>query len=95
MTTKSLAPDASPRDLFASEARAAFNWPFTCAIAKARVIQKAEYKVGMMIENDAQPVGPPAKDYAGHEKNLPDVSPLKYTVAGVALLLALLAFIVD
>jgi hypothetical protein len=68
MTTKSLAPDASPRDPFASEPPAAFNWPFTCAIAKARVIQKAEYKVGMMIENDAQPVGPPAKDYAGHEK---------------------------
>ena len=45
-----------------------------------------------MAENHAQPAGPPALDYAGHDKTYWVFRQLmKYTVAGAALILALLA----
>jgi hypothetical protein len=37
-------------------------------IAKAKVIQNARSKMGTMAENHAHPAGPPAMDYAEHEK---------------------------
>jgi hypothetical protein len=61
-------------------------------IAKAKVIQNARSKMGTMAENHAQPAGPPAMDYAGHDKTYWVFRQLmKYTVAGAALILALLA----
>jgi aa3 type cytochrome c oxidase subunit IV len=48
---------------------------------------------GTMVENHAQSVGHPAMDYAEHEKTYRMFLQLiKYTVAGVVVLLALLAF---
>src|SRR5580704_12836747 len=55
MTTKSVAPDASPCDRLASEPPAAFNWPFTCAIAKARVTQKAESRWAQWLKTMLNP----------------------------------------
>ena len=61
-------------------------------IAKAKVIQNARSKMGTMAENHAQPAGHPAMDYAEHEKTYRMFLQLmKYTVAGAALILALLA----
>src|SRR4030081_1085761 len=37
-------------------------------IAKAKVIQNARSKMGTMAENHAHPAGPPAMNYAEHEK---------------------------
>src|ERR1700730_7924042 len=37
-------------------------------IAKAKVIQNARSRMGTMAENHAHPAGPPAMDYAEHEK---------------------------
>jgi hypothetical protein len=46
-----------------------------------------------MAENEAQPPGHPAMDYAEHEKTYRIFLQLiRYTVASVALVLALLAF---
>ncbi|MGA7656287.1 MAG: aa3-type cytochrome c oxidase subunit IV [Methylocella sp.] len=46
-----------------------------------------------MVENHAQSAGHPAMDYAEHEKTYRMfVKVTQYTVAGVAVLLALLAF---
>jgi Bacterial aa3 type cytochrome c oxidase subunit IV len=46
-----------------------------------------------MAENHAQSAGHPAMDYGEHEKTYQMfIQLIKYTVAGVALLLALLAF---
>ena len=46
-----------------------------------------------MAENHAHPAGPPAMDYAGHDKTYWMFRQLmKYTVAGAAPILALLAF---
>lgn len=48
---------------------------------------------GTMVENHAQSAGHPAMDYAEHEKTYRMFLQLiKYTVAGVVVLLALLAF---
>jgi Bacterial aa3 type cytochrome c oxidase subunit IV len=61
-------------------------------IAKAKVIQNARSKMGTMAENHAQPAGPPAMDYAGHDKTHWMFRQfMKYTVAGAPLILALLA----
>jgi hypothetical protein len=48
--------------------------------------------MGTVAENHAHPAGPPAMDYAGHDKTYWMFRQLmKYTVAGAALILALLA----
>jgi hypothetical protein len=61
-------------------------------IVKAKAIQTARSKMGTMAENYAQPAGPPAMDYAGHDKTYRMFRQLmKYTMAGAALILALLA----
>jgi hypothetical protein len=61
-------------------------------IAKAKVIQNARSKMGTMAENHAHPAGPPAMDYARHDKTSWMFRQLmKYTVPGAALILALLA----
>lgn len=61
-------------------------------IAKAKVIQNARSTTGTMAENHAQPAGPPAMDYAGHDKTYWMFRQLmKYIVARAALILALLA----
>jgi hypothetical protein len=63
-------------------------------IAKAKVIQNARSKMGTRAENHAQPVGPPAMDYAVLENTYRKfIQVIKYPVAGAALILALLAFI--
>ena len=49
--------------------------------------------VGTMVENHAQSAGHPAMDYAEHEKTYRMfVKVTQYTVAGMAVFLALLAF---
>jgi hypothetical protein len=55
--------------------------------------KKHALMVGTMAENHAQSAVPPAMDYAEHEKTYRMfIQVIKYTVAGVIVLLALLAF---
>jgi hypothetical protein len=59
-------------------------------IAKPKLIQNARSTTATMAENHAQPAGPPATDYAEHEKTYRlFLQFIKYTMAGAAFTLAL------
>jgi hypothetical protein len=45
-----------------------------------------------MAENDAQPAGPPARNYGEHEKNYPRfLHRIRFSAAGLAFVLVFLA----
>jgi hypothetical protein len=98
--TKSLAPDVFPCDRLMRQAPTAFNPLSTCPFLHKNLAVSFLFPLARGENhcesydgaNRAIKAGPPAMDYAEHEKLTVCFSrAIKYTMAGAALILALLA----